>query len=294
MIKSMTGFGRGESGDEKAPFEVEIRGVNHRFLEVRFRLPPELSARETELRSRVSARARRGRVEVSVNRGAGKEPEASVSVNRELVARYLEAARAVAAEFKIPGKLSLESILGLPGAIRMELPREVAGERENSALLRALDLALETFEAARVAEGARLRQDLISHLEAIQADLEGIARISEEVTRDYEEKIRRKLRSLLESAPLDEGRLMQEAAYLATRSDITEEVVRLQAHLRQARQTLDTPDGPVGKSLDFLVQEMHRETNTIGAKAESLAIAQAVLRVKGEVEKVREQVQNLE
>lgn len=158
----------------------------------------------------------------------------------------------------------------------------------------ALEKATAAFEAARAAEGARLRQDLSERIRTVEGELAGIEGAALAMPGEYLEKLRKRITDLLEGIPLDETRLAQEAAYLAARSDITEEVVRLRAHLRQALEHLDVRDEPVGKSLDFLVQEMHREVNTIGSKAEDLRISQAVLRVKAEVEKVREQVQNIE
>ena len=151
-----------------------------------------------------------------------------------------------------------------------------------------------TFETARAAEGGRLRQDLSERIRAVETELADIEGAALAMPGEYLAKLRKRMAELLEGIPLDETRLAQEAAYLAGRSDVTEEIVRLRAHLRQALEHLDARDGPVGKSLDFLVQEMHREVNTIGSKAEDLRISQAVLRVKAEVEKVREQVQNIE
>jgi uncharacterized protein (TIGR00255 family) len=294
MIHSMTGFGRGEAGDQTARFEVEVRGVNHRFLEIRFRLPAELSNREPELRSEVAGKASRGRVDIWVNRVPLKEPEAIVAVSREMVARSLDAASALASEFHLPGSLSLESVLALPGAVRIDYRKDSAPDSEADALRRALGAALEEFEKARASEGEKLRSDLQGRLEALHSELAGVERIAADAPREISERIRRRMAQLLEGVALDEGRLAQEVAYLASRGDITEEIVRLGAHIREARTSLESPSAPVGKALDFLVQEMNREANTIGSKSENLAIAQAVLRIKAEVERIREQVQNLE
>lgn len=294
MIKSMTGFGRGEANDGEVRYEVELRGVNHRFLEVRVRLPQEVAAFEGALRSRVAAAVQRGRIDVTVNRAVSRQPQAVVTINREVISRYLEAATAIASEFRVPGALGLESLLALPGAVRVEVRREEETEAEKTVLLAALDQALVRYEAGRSAEGERLGRDLDARLAAVGSELEIISREAAGLTSEFAAKLRKRLAALLNGAPVDEGRLAQELAYLADRSDITEEIVRLGAHLRAAREHLAAPEAPAGKPLDFLIQEMHREANTVGSKAESLAISQAALRIKAEVEKLREQVQNIE
>ncbi len=294
MIKSMTGFGRGEANDGEVRYEVELRGVNHRFLEVRVRMPQEVAAFEGALRNRVAAAVKRGRIDVTVNRAISRQPKAVVTINREVISRYLEAATAIASEFQVPGALSLESLLALPGAVRVEVRKEEETETERNVLLAALDQALVLYEAGRSAEGERLGRDLGARLAAVGSELEVIAREAAGLTSEFAAKLRKRLAALLNGAPVDEGRLAQEVAYLADRSDITEEVVRLGAHLRAAREHLAAPEAPAGKPLDFLIQEMHREANTVGSKAESLAISQAALRIKAEVEKLREQVQNIE
>jgi uncharacterized protein (TIGR00255 family) len=217
----------------------------------------------------------------------------SLIINREIVARYRDAASAITREFQIPGDLGLESVLQLPGAVRMEVRKEdVEGERE--ILREALTRALSAFEETRVSEGRRLGQDLMDRLRLVEADLGLISEAAQSMPSEYAARLRRRMAEILDGVPLDETRLAQEAAYLAGRSDVTEELVRLRAHLLQAMECLGARSEPVGKPLDFLIQEMHREVNTIGSKAEDLRISQAVLRVKAEVEKVREQVQNIE
>ena len=294
MIKSMTGFGRGEAGNSQIRIEVEIRGVNHRFLEIRFRMPQELSDLESELRQQVSQVARRGRVDIGVERIKGTDPEASVAINRGVVAGYLEAAGKIGAEFALPGSLDLKAVLTLPGAVRVEFRRDSGGDEEKNLLREALAQALEAFDGMRRQEGGKLAQDLTTRLSGLGEDLAGIRKAAERSLPEVLEKIRKRMDSLLEGAPLDPGRLAQEAAYLAGRSDIAEEMVRLSAHIGKGLETLQSADGPVGKSLDFLVQELHREVNTIASKSESLEISQVALRMKGEVERIREQVQNLE
>ena len=294
MIRSMTGFGRGEAASDQARFEVEVRGVNHRFLEIRFRMPEEMSGIEADLRQQVGRVARRGRVDVRVERIAMEEPMVKVAVHRGVIAGYLEAAGKVVEEFSLPGTLTLESVLALPGALRIEHARGSGSDPEKDLLHQALGRALHAFEEARAQEGEKLKTDLTRRLGIILSDVDEVTQWSRKSLPETMERIRKRMDSLLESIPIDPTRLAQEAAYLAGRSDIAEEVVRLSAHLRKAVELLETPDGPVGKSLDFLVQELHREVNTIASKSESLEVSQTALRMKAEVERVREQVQNLE
>jgi uncharacterized protein (TIGR00255 family) len=176
----------------------------------------------------------------------------------------------------------------------VEFRREAGGSEEKLLIREALAQALQAFDGARSQEGGKLAQDLNSRLSGLVEDLAGIHLAAQRSLPEVLEKVRKRMDSLLEGVPLDPGRLAQEAAYLAGRSDIAEEMVRLSAHLAKARESLQSPDGPVGKSLDFLVQELHREVNTIASKSESLEISQVALRMKGEVERIREQVQNLE
>jgi len=294
MAKSMTGFGRG--GAENAGFrvEAEVRGVNHRFLEVRFRMPQDLAEVEGDLRERVGKVVQRGRVDVFIERTLSTEPEAIIAINRSVVAGYLEAASRIAREFSLPGTLGLEPILTLPGAVRVDFRRNTRGDEENGLLLEALGCALEAFDRSRAEEGGRLTSDVKIRLSSIDSELSGVREAAQRSLPETLEKIRKRIALLLDGAGLDPTRLAQEAAYLAGRSDIAEEVVRLSAHLTKAAEVLEADDRPVGKSLDFLVQEMHREVNTIASKSESLEISQAALRMKAEVERIREQVQNLE
>ena len=294
MIRSMTGFGRGDAGGEGTRFEVEVRGVNHRFLEIRVRLPQELSSLEPELREAVGRHARRGRVEVWVEQAKAGEPEARVSINRQAVAGYLEAAGELAREFELSGSLDLQALLALPGTVRIDFTRPLAGDDEKRSLLAALQGALRDFESARVAEGAKLAEDLRARLQSVEKEMERVSAAAGLSQKEVFDKLQARMAALLEGSGLDPTRLAQEAAYLAGRSDIAEELVRLSAHVGKFRELLGSADGPVGKALDFLVQEMHREVNTIASKSETLEISQSALTMKAEVERIREQVQNLE
>ena len=293
-IRSMTGFGHGSAEGDGVRIDVEIKGVNHRYLDLKLKLPAELAGLEPEVRAQVQAAAGRGRLEVAATLASAAPPAYRLEVRRGLVSEYLDTAAALKREFGLRGRIALEQVLSLPGALTIQQEPRVSEERSAALLKRALSLALEMFDGARRDEGERLVRDLRDRLEEIGREAERIETESRGLPQAYAERLRERVAALVRDRGLDEVRMAQEVALLAGRVDTTEELVRLRGHLDQARATLDAPAGPVGKVLDFLMQEMNREANTIAAKAESLLICQAALRIKSSVERIREQVQNLE
>lgn len=294
-VKSMTGFGQGAAEDDGIRAEVELRGINHRYLDLKLKLPAPLGGYEPHLRARMQRALRRGRIDVTFSRTAAGPRPCRVQVNRELVARYIEAAAALKREFRLRGTVGIEAVLALPGALTVqEEPRAEEG-LDLRVLERALDAALAAYDAMRSAEGERLAGVLREHLAAIAGQIERIEQEGRDLPVRYADRLRERVAALLrDHRGLDEDRVAQEVALLADRADITEEIVRLRAYVEQARGTLERPPGPVGKALDFVMQEMNREANTISSKAESLPIRRAALAIRSEVEKIREQVQNLE
>jgi uncharacterized protein (TIGR00255 family) len=259
------------------------------------RLPAEVGLLEPALRSAVQERVSRGRIDIAVVIVSTRPPGCRVEVNRDLVAGFLKAASELKKEFRLKGSVGLETLLALPGAVVLQA-QAAANDGVAPALLReALRQALDGYDAMREAEGRRLAEDLGSHLAAIRAAARRIEEEARGLPQAYAGRLKERLAHLLEGErSLDEARLAQEVALLAGRVDITEELVRLQGYVDQAEATLEKPQGPVGKTLDFIMQEMNREANTISSKAEALPICQEALRIKAEVEKIREQVQNLE
>ncbi len=293
-IKSMTGFGRAAAEEEGARVEVEVKGVNHRFLDVKLRLPPEIGSLEPALRSRVQGVVGRGRIDVSVTLVSTRAPGYRVEVNRGLVAEYLKELKALQREFRLKGSIGLDAVVALPGAVAVRSEETPANAGTLGLVERALDRALAAYDAMRAEEGARLTGALRAHLRSIEEAVEGIEAEARGIPEMYARRLRERVAALVQERGLDDQRLAQEVALMAGRVDITEELVRLRGHVGQARAALDGPDGRVGKTLDFLMQEMNREANTISSKAESLPVCQAALAIKSEVEKIREQVQNLE
>ncbi len=293
-IKSMTGYGRAAAERDGVRMEVELKGVNHRFLDLKMKLPAELASFEPELRARVQRIVGRARIDVSFSLISSGPPAYRVEVNRDLVREYLRAAAALKKEFRLRGSIPLEAVVALPGAVSIRAETGATDEVAQTLARQALDEALAAYEAMRAEEGARLEVALRLHLDAIAEEALRIEEASTDLPEIYARRLRERVDALVRERGIDGVRVAQEVALLADRVDVTEELVRLKGYLEQARTVLTRPQGPAGKTLDFVMQEMNREANTISSKAEALPICRAALRIKSEVEKIREQVQNLE
>lgn len=292
-VRSMTGFGHGAVERDGLRVEVELKGVNHRFLDLKLRLPQESAGLEPGLRARLQEKVARGRIDVVVTLVSSRPREARLEVNRALVEGYLKAVGELKKEFGLRGSVGLETVLALPGvvAVRTEpTGNGLAGE----AIVEAVDLAVAEYDAMRRQEGGRLVEDLNGRLRSVEEATRRIAREAEGLPSQYAERLRSRVAALAQGFEIDPARLAQEAAILAGRVDVTEETVRLLGYVEQARRTLASAAGPVGKTLDFVMQEMNREANTISSKAEAMGICREALAIKAEVEKMREQIQNLE
>jgi len=295
MIRSMTGYGQASLDLAGARVTVELRSLNHRYADLRVRLPPELASREADLRRRVLSSVRRGRVDLAVTLEPGMGGGPRFQLNRPLVEELLAAARVLNEEFGVQGTADLPTLLSVPGLLRPAAGSSVWGEQELEAVERALEDALAALEVERRREGEHLRRELLQRMEAMAATVRRIRARAAEVPVLLRDRLTERLRALSRDVELDPVRTAQEAALLADRSDVTEEIVRLEGHLERATGLLRTPDGePVGKRLDFLLQEVQRETNTINSKSADLDLSRDALELKAEIEKVREQTQNLE
>lgn len=292
MIKSMTGYGRGEWQGEGRRVEVEVKSFNHRYLDISLRLPRRLASLESQVRNFIKQRLSRGRVEFFVQVDNSSLPE-----------QKLELDVALAKDLHFALK-SLKEVLGIPGEIRIETMAnfkdifghkevEIDLEKEWAFLQGALEGALNGLEKMRSQEGLTLREDFLCRLQTIEEMIGAIEEKAPGVLRASHDRLAERVRELSGAISIDEGRLAQEVAYLAERSDITEELVRIRSHLNQFREMLDRPE-PMGRKLEFLLQEINREANTIGSKASDAGMAQVIVGVKSELEKMREQVQNVE
>ena len=293
MIRSMTGFGRGERRTDGTVVVADARSVNHRFLDLKLKLPGEAAALEADLRKAVARRVGRGRLDLSIS-VQREGTRTTVQVDMVLLQHYLDAAAHIRKATGVEGDVGLRDLLQVPGAIRLDGARVELGRAEAAAIMGAAQEAIDRLCQARGREGDALRRDLVRRVQAIRRRAATIAKRAAGATARATTRLRERVLRLAEGVDVDPARLAQEVAFLADRSDVSEELVRLDAHLEATLRLLAGDGGPAGKELDFLTQEIQRETNTIQSKAADLLINRAALAIKSEVEKIREQVQNIE
>jgi uncharacterized protein (TIGR00255 family) len=291
MIKSMTGFGQGSATGENFKVRVDLRTVNNRFLDVHTRLPQELSSLEMSLKKQIQAKLKRGRIEMTI--AVEQTRQANFEINRPLVAGYLAALSQAKTEFNLQGETTLELIAKLPGALQVSQNSSTLDETLVAGVTHALAQALISLTEMRMVEGQELARELNTRLDKIESQIPIIEEEAKLLPAMYRDRLMKRLQDILKTGQVDEARVAQEVVTLADRSDISEELTRLKSHVTQMRDTLNSDD-EVGKRLDFLLQEMNREANTILSKSNDLAISDAAIVVKTEVEKLREQAQNVE
>ena len=292
-MKSMTGFGRGTAAKSNYSISVELKTVNNRFLDVNMRLAGEIQHLEGEIKRLISARLARGRVEVNLQYDRNDDVE--FELNRPLIRGFLTAMKDIKDEFELAGEPDLNVIARLPNVVNTK--KSEPSPEFIAAIDTAFNAALDDLEKMREKEGSLLSIELSTRLNTIEEKLPSIESESENVYNEYVERLRKRAADLLaktgSNTEVDEGRLAQEAAYLADRADISEEITRLRTHIEHFRGIM-ADERDVGKRLDFLTQELNREANTITSKTGSTAVKENALAIKSEVEKIREQIQNVE
>lgn len=296
MIHSMTGFGGASFRANGAAFELEVRSVNHRHLDVRIRLPRPLAALEAPIRARVQELFSRGKFDLNVVQPEGAILAHRLEIDLDAARAYLDAARTLAEEADVTADLRAAEVLALPGVARFAEP-DLSAETTREPAMAGLEAALEALASMRAAEGAALERDLSARLTVVSALAGEIEQRADLVQASVRERLRKRARQLeSETGLLDEARLHQEVTLAAERLDITEEVVRLRSHIDQFRDLIGEagPGRPVGRKLDFLLQEFGREANTMGSKGNDAPVAHFVVDLKSEIERLREQVQNVE
>ena len=292
MLKSMTGYGRSHQIVDGREILVEIKSVNHRYFEFNARVPRAYGYLEEKLKSFVQPNASRGKIEVNVSIYSVEGSDAQIQINRATAAGYVGALRSVRQELGLEDDLSLSALARFADIFSVH--KEIEDEEVIwSAVRPVAQQALDSFVAMRAAEGERLKADLLGKLDEIGEHVTMIEARSPETVAAYREKLTAKLTEILEGKGFDEARVLTEAAVFAEKIAVDEETVRLTSHIGQFRQLLEA-DQPVGRKCDFLVQEINREVNTIGSKASDLEVAKIVIDLKSIIEKIREQIQNIE
>ncbi|NLW39763.1 MAG: YicC family protein [Tissierellia bacterium] len=293
MIYSMTGFGRGTSTDGVHNFNLEVKTVNHRYLDVIIKMPKHLNYLEEKIKRRIKNRIKRGRVEVYVSLEYINEAAMDVKIDIPLAKAYKAGLDLIIEELNLQDEVKLNHLLTLPEIVkaeRMELDEDATW----NCLKPALDMALDRVIEMRREEGTSLKEDIESQLMEIEKLIIKIEQRAPLVVEEYRDKLKNRIRELLdEEYDLDEDRLNNEIAFFADKSDINEEIVRINSHIKQFLNAIEEGD-VVGRKLDFIIQELNREINTIGSKANDLVIGNLVVEIKSQLEKIREQVQNIE
>jgi uncharacterized protein (TIGR00255 family) len=293
MISSMTGFGRGEAIEGNGTITVEVRSVNNRYLDVQIRSPRSLSALENRIRKAVQDRFARGRIDVFINRSSGDATSIRLVADHHLIGQYIEILNELKRRYSLTGKIELSFIHALPDVITRQETQEDL-ESVWTLLVKALDRAMLGLQTMREDEGRALTEDIIGRIHAIDSMIKSVHARVPEIVEAAQKRMNDSLARILKEPP-EPARIAQEIAILAERTDVAEELTRLNSHLSQFRDLVAITTGePVGRKLDFLIQEMGREVNTIASKAMDAEVSWSIVNVKAELEKVREQVQNIE
>ncbi|MCI1982690.1 MAG: YicC family protein [Oscillospiraceae bacterium] len=292
MINSMTGFGRAEETDGGRDILVEVKSVNHRFFDFNARISRGYGFLEEKLKTALKSRVSRGKIDVLVAVEPADGEDVTVQVNHSLVSGYLDALYEIQRRYNLPDDISVDTVARFPDVFTIRR----APEDEDALweeVRRVLEKAMDPFLAMRAAEGAHMKEDVLGRANTILKLVSGIEERSPQTVEEYRNKLKERISGVLEGAAVDEGRILTEAAVFADKVSVDEETVRLRSHVSQFSDMLES-GGPVGRRLDFLVQEMNREANTIGSKCADAGIAHMVVDLKAEIEKIREQIQNIE
>lgn len=292
MIKSMTGFGRGEHEEFGRSYTVEVKSVNHRYSDISVKLPKQLSYLEDTIRKFVSDHISRGKVDVYITQNKYSEDEIRVTIDHALVSSYMKSLAELRDTYKLEDDITVSNVSRFPDLLTVDRVEDDKDKVWNT-LSVAMEKSLDNLTEMRKVEGKKLFEDLTKRAAYIRSMVDEIKQRSPIVVQEYKTKLEERIKQLLGDVPVDEERLAQEVAIFADKSSITEEIVRLYSHIDQLLSIMNE-DVPVGRKLDFLVQEMNREINTIGSKASDIIITRYVVDVKSEIEKIREQIQNIE
>ena len=292
MIKSMTGYGSAKGSCQGLNISVELKSVNNRYLDCGVRLPRGFLFAEDAVKSRVQSHISRGKVDVFVNIDASASDDVLVTVNEKLAAGYVSAIALLSERFGLDGDVSALSLSRMPDVLSVE-KQDADAEAVTAAIADVAEQALQAYDAMRAREGQKLHDDIAGRLETIEGYVGEVERRSPETVTEYRERLYRKMSEVLQNTALDEQRILLEAGIFADKVAVDEETVRLRSHIAQMRAML-SEGSPIGRKMDFLIQEFNRESNTIGSKCNNNAVTRIVIEMKSEIEKIREQIQNIE
>lgn len=293
MAISMTGFGRGEYRDDNYYFLVECKTINHKYADINVRLPRKISFLEDKVRNLIKGYIKRGRVELYIKLDVLNNEDVNLKLDETLATQYVDILNQIKDKFNLIDDISVMNVAKFPDVVKSE-EKEEDQDSLWIMLQKALEEALIQLKEMRANEGEKLAQDVIMRCDLLKNYIEEIEKYSYNVVIDYKEKLNNRINEILENPSIiDENRLAQEVAIYADKSSITEEIVRFNSHIQQLKNTIIKNDS-IGRKIDFLIQEMNRETNTIGSKSSDLNITNLVVEVKSELEKIREQIQNIE
>ena len=292
MIKSMTGYGSAKGAAEDLEITVEVKSVNNRYLDTSVRMPRSFLFAEDAVKSAVQRHISRGKVDVFVSVDASAADNMTVKINEPLLRGYLEAIRHISDSYDLENDLTAVSVSRFPDILTVE-KKDLDADSISAGITAVAEKALDDFDAMRLREGEKLCSDVLSRLETIEALVSTVEREAPKTVEEYRNRLREKMAELLGTAGIDENRILSEAAVFADHIAVDEETVRLRSHISQLR-TMLSGRSPIGRKIDFLIQEFNREANTIGSKCQNSDIAHVVVDLKSEIEKIREQIQNIE
>jgi uncharacterized protein (TIGR00255 family) len=292
MIKSMTGYGGAKGSVEGLEISVELKSVNNRYLDTSVRMPRSFIFAEDSVKSAVQNHISRGKVDVFVSVDSSTAGDMAVKVNEPLLKGYIDAVKHIAQEYNLPNDLTALSVSRFPDVLSVE-KTDLDAEAISAGITKITEQALDDFDAMRLREGEKLRDDVLSRLETIDSLVTIVEQESPKTVAEYRARLESKMAEVLGSSGIDESRILTEAAIFADHIAVDEETVRLRSHMSQLK-TMINGNSPTGRKIDFLIQEFNREANTIGSKCQSSAIAHVVVDLKSEIEKIREQIQNIE
>lgn len=292
MIKSMTGFGAGDAETADFKVHIEVKAVNQRFLETNYHMPYSMNMFENQLTKKIKEYASRGKLDINIRFQDLRDKAVTVKVEKGLVAAYGQALQEISSQLELSAPVTAAQIASYPDVLKLN-EENADLEAAQPVLMQAMEQALESFVAMREAEGQNIQRDLLARIGTLENFVGELEKLAPEIVAAYRQRLENLLREYLAKEDIEESRIIQEVALFTDKVNYTEETVRLRSHFDQFRQII-TAGEPVGRKLDFLIQEMNREINTVASKANSAGAAQFVVDVKSEIEKIREQIQNIE